>query len=241
MDHHLPSSESHQQIAQLIPWLVNGTLAAADAAGVRAHLEECAECRKDHDAQRRWQESMCEEGSLVFAAEPSFQKLMSRLEAGAAVHLEELPGAMGAAGDGVVPVAKGPPATTASSRWTPRWLAAAVVLEAIALGVGGWAWHGQVSRTAAPYATLTSALPSYATGPRVRVVFRSDLSLGLLKGLLQSVGAHVVDGPTEANVYTLGFAQPLPDSGQLQARITTLRANPSVLFAEPADSTDGSP
>ncbi len=75
--------------------------------------------------------------------------------------------------------------------------------------------------------------PSYREGPRVRVVFRAALSVEGLGAILHQAGAHIIDGPTDANVYTLGFAGAGPAPGVLEQRIAALRASSDVLFAEP--------
>jgi hypothetical protein len=116
-----------------------------------------------------------------------------------------------------------------------QWLAAAVVLEAVGLGYGAWAWHVHTD-SAAPYVTLTSAEPSYRSSARVRVVFRSGLSVQGLGLLLRQAGAHIIDGPTSANVYTLGFTGTAMTPDTLERRAATLRANPDVLFAEPQNA-----
>ena len=287
-------SDAHEHAAQLIPWLINGTLGAEEAASLRAHLEVCASCRADFDSEQRLYEAVRGDGVLVFSGEPSFQKLMARIEAddfaateapsvaGAAPPIsgEDAAGrASGAAASQPAPslpeeaAGRQPGAARARpwSRTAPRrrsarrrlwgspvvvrWLAAAALIEAVGLGLGAWAWqtHGpaapvhpltaSVSRAeaapyaeeAAPYRTLTTLAPSYATGPRVRVVFRPRLSLEQLQRLLRSVGAHIVDGPTEAHVYTLGFGKPMASVEELHERIASLRADPNVLFAEPAE------
>ena len=65
--------------AESIPWYVNGTLEAAEAARVGAHLKGCEACRREYDGQVRLFEAMQADGTLVFAAEPSFRKLMTRI------------------------------------------------------------------------------------------------------------------------------------------------------------------
>src|SRR3954463_2666539 len=42
----------HEQAQQLLPWYVNGTLEADEAAEVETHLAECAECRADLAAEQ---------------------------------------------------------------------------------------------------------------------------------------------------------------------------------------------
>lgn len=230
MNPELSDDTAHRLAAEQIPWYVNGTLEAAAAGVLSAHLEQCARCRSDYQAQLRLHEAMQADGTLVFAAEPSFQKLMARIgdEADARALL-----GTGTAAD-PVPSVPGP----RRARTGPaQWLAAAVLLEGLGLGFGAWVWHTH-NAAAAPYATLTSAEASYRAGPRLRVVFRSGLSVQGLGMLLRQTGAHIIDGPTAANVYTLGFAGAGVTPAVLERRAAALRANADVLFAEPQDARE---
>jgi hypothetical protein len=129
-----------------------------------------------------------------------------------------------------------------ATRRTPggaaRWLAAAVLLEGLGLGYGAWAWHAHSASVNSAYVTLTSPAPSYRDSPRIRAVFRSGLSVGGLGAILHDTGAHIIDGPTDANVYTLGFSGAGVTTGVVERRVAALRANADVLFAEPL-GTDG--
>jgi anti-sigma factor RsiW len=218
-------STLHARAELLIPWLANGSLPAEAEPAVREHIADCPQCRADYEEQLRVCDAMRADGPLVFAAESSYQKLLTRLqnpEAG-----RRFPEEM-----------TEPPLSRATPplRQVPtvvRWLAAAVILQAFAIGVGAWVWHGSVIARNAAYTTLTSSSPSYDAGPRVRILFRTSLSIGELQGVLQGAGAHIIDGPADGNVYTLGFARPPHSRAVLEARVAALRANPAVLFAEP--------
>jgi hypothetical protein len=218
-------SALHARAELMIPWLANGSLPPESEPQVRQHIAACPECREDYEEQLRVCEAMRAEGPLVFAAEPSYQKLLARIqnadsgrEAGAAVVWLE------------------PSRITQSFRHASpavRWLAAAVILQAFAIGVGAWAWHSSGSASGSRYVTLTSASPSYDSGQRVRVLFNANLSVGELQTLLRSAGAHIIDGPADGDVYTIGFAQPPDSPAALEKRVAALRANSAVLFAEP--------
>ncbi len=236
MNPELSDATVHQRTAEQIPWYVNGTLEAAAASRLAAHLGECAQCRGDYEAQVRLYEAMQADGTLVFAAEPSFQKLMGRIGDGA--HARALLGGPTPAASAVPAApARGVPTRRRATFRVAQWLAAAVVIEGLGLGYGAWAWHAH-NATAGPYATLTSAEPSYQSSARIRVVFRSGLSVQGLGLLLQQVGAHIIDGPTSANVYTLGFAAAGLTPSVVERRAATLRANADVLFAEPQDARE---
>jgi hypothetical protein len=226
----LSDATVHQLAAEQIPWYVNETLEAAAASRLAAHLDECTQCRGDYEAQVRLYEAMQADGTLVFAAEPSFQKLMGRIADGA--------DARALLGD---PMPAAPPLRVPSRRratfGVAQWLAAAVLVEGLGLGYGVWAWHAR-NATTAPYVTLTSAEPSYRSSPRIRVVFRSGLSVQELGSLLRQAAAHIIDGPTAANVYTLGFADAGITPSVVERRAAALRANADVLFAEPQDARE---
>ncbi len=220
-----PSKRSalHSRAELVIPWLANGSLPTEAEPAVREHIAACPECREDYEEQLRVCDGMRVDGPLVFAAESSYQKLLTRMQKteadqGSAEEAAELPRV-------ARPLRPAPPAV--------RWLAAAVVLQAFALGVGAWVWHASVTTRHAGYTTLTSSSPSYGSGPRVRILFRTSLSIGDLQGVLQGAGAHIVDGPADGNVYTLGFALPPHSRAALEKRVAALRANTAVLFAEP--------
>lgn len=215
----------HARAELVIPWLVNGSLPAEAEPAARQHIATCPECREDYEEQLRVSQAMRADGPLVFAAESSYQKLLARMQ-NAAADREPLEEALE-----LHPSRAAPP-----FRRTPtvvRWLAAAVVLQAFAIGAGAWVWHSSLGTRTAGYTTLTSNSSSYDSGPRVRILFRTDLSIGALQNVLQAAGAHIIDGPADGNVYTLGFARPPRSRAALEERIAALRANPSVLFAEP--------
>ena len=219
--------DPHQRAADLIPWYVNGTLDAAESEGLAAHLEGCAPCRSDYEAQLRLFEAMQPDATLAFATEPSFKKLMARISSNE--DAGELAVRSGTVRTPVIPA----PARGRMIGRMSRWLAAAVVVEALALGLGVWAWHGRFTSSAPTYVTLTSPTPSYHEGARIRVVFRSALSVEGLGAILHEAGAHIIDGPTDSNVYTLGFAGVGPAPAVLEQKIAALRASSDVLFAEP--------
>ena len=133
-------------------------------------------------AQARLFEAMQADTTLVFAAEPSFRKLMARIatqeDAGVA-----------AAG---APAMSMPTPEVRATRRAPgramRWLAAAVVLEGLGLSYGAWVWHSHNANPGSAYVTLTAPEPSYRDSPRIRIVFRSGLSVQGLGTILHGGG-----------------------------------------------------
>jgi Putative zinc-finger len=200
-------SAQHEDMWELIPWLVNGRLSAEAAAPLRAHLAHCEECAREYAEELRIFAAMQADDSIAFASEASFQKLATRLDA--ASKLERT-----------------------SSKL--RSYAAASVLAALGLAAwGAWSVHRAPASTTAAYRTLTSPALVGGAGAQVRVVFTPNLTLNELARLLHSIDANITDGPSEAGVYTLGFGPSLNSSAQFARRLTLLRANDNVRFAEP--------
>ncbi|HEY5102871.1 MAG TPA: zf-HC2 domain-containing protein [Steroidobacteraceae bacterium] len=201
------AAASHDEMWELIPWLVNGRLTAAVAAAVTAHLKECAQCAEEFREQRCISQAMQADDSIAFASEASFQKLAARLDA--------------------APVARRMSAMMRSA-------AAAGVVAALGLAAwGGWSLQRTADSSRAPYRTLTSPAPVAGAGAQLRVVFAPDLTLVELAQLLHSIDANITSGPTEAGVYTLGFGASLDSQAQVARRLAFLRADEHVRFAEP--------
>lgn len=224
-------SALHARAELVIPWLVNGSLPAEAEPAVRQHIETCPGCREDYEEQLRVYQTMRADGPLVFAAEPSYQKLFARIQNPESSRNSE----SDRDPSGTVTPFRASKATHPFRQTPPvvRWLAAAVILQAFAIGLGAWAWHPSGTAGGAHYMTLTSTSAAYDSGPRARIVFKTDLSMGELQTLLQGVGAHIIDGPTDGGAYTLGFEQAPESRAMLGKRIAALRANRAVLFVEP--------
>ena len=210
--------------ARLLPWYVTGTLEAEEAARVEAHLGSCATCRADLEHERRLHAALLEDAPRQGAssAAAGFQKLMARIG-------ETEQAAPRRSAD--VPLR----AATTSGGTVPRWIIAAVVAQALALVLVGIELQRKSDGLAdAPYRTLTSNSASSATGTaQLRVVFAPGTTTRELAGILDTIGARIVDGPSSAGAYALALSTATPDESTLAAHLATLRADARVIFAEP--------
>lgn len=210
------------EAARLLPWYVNGTLAAADVERVTRHLERCAICRDDVAHERALRDEMKAPGGVEFAPQMGLERTLARIDE----------------------LTREPPAAVTSMtpqrrRVTPtQWLAAAVVVQAIGLGVLGASVAGRGTSGAASYTTLSSGSP-VATGPRIRAVFASAMPVADLRSLLATHGLSIVEGPSEAGVFTLAMRESGAGRARVDSLLTVLRQNPSVEFAEPASDAGG--
>lgn len=202
-----------QEAARLLPWYVNGSLAPSEAERVASHLERCEICRADAEHQRTVRALLKSDARIEYAPQPGLSRTLERIDA-----LEH------------------EAARTWSStgvRRPLRWLVAALIIQAIGLGIlGGLVYHGRGVQTAARYSTLSTQL-SAPSGLELRAVFAPSMSVGELKDLLAAQHLSIVGGPSEAGAYTLAVTTPGLRREQLDGVIAALRGDPRALFVEP--------
>jgi anti-sigma factor RsiW len=216
-------SLQHRQIWDLIPWLVNGTASAADRIQAEAHLAICPDCRDEFAFQSRVHAGVAVDTIVDVDAQPALQKLLARID-----HDESIGGAPRSA----------PAPRRLASNSKVRWLAAAVVVQALGLGALG-AWTLQHSRAIsqdAAYRTL-SAPEALAAGATIRFVPSPELSVGSMQRLLSANGLHVVGTNEGGTIYSLAPVATATPSGATGETLAHLRAAPGVLLAEPIAST----
>jgi predicted anti-sigma-YlaC factor YlaD len=233
--------DAHLECEELLPWLVNGTLAANDRARIEQHLADCAECRAELAQEQDLHRRMSAEDRVAYSPAASFEKLWSRIE-----ELEREVPAAAAGADGASALADD---ASARAHATPiplhgrrvphrgrsytlsRWLAAAVVVQAIALG---WLATQLGTRHAGPpwvYRTVTTPAAYDPALPRFRVVFASQATVADQQDVLARRGLVIVGGPSLAGVFVVAPAEPsaLENAAPLLAE---LRAEKSVRYAE---------
>jgi hypothetical protein len=218
-----PHNALHQEVWELLPWYVNGTLAGQELQRVETHLAVCESCQRElihcHELATAVQTA------AEVAWEPSathLERLLARLDTTAAQRpgrqswwqtLQELLGH----GRTVLQ------STPALMRWA---LAAQGALIVLLAGVLVW-------RTPVPpklYPTLATAPQAVSrTGQQIRLVFADEITERELRTLLASVGGVITDGPSPMGVYTVE----IPQSTPVAAVLDVVRAHQKVRLAEP--------
>src|SRR5688572_24514441 len=180
--------DTHAEAWALLPWLANGRIAAEDREWVEAHVQGCAECRTELASQRLVASHVNREESaspqpVASDEQRSFNKLWARIEASESASIPAT-GTTGVA----VPVPR-------SSR-TVRWLAAAVVVQAIGLGVLGLSLRGNSADVADRFETVTRK-DARVNAPAVRIVFAPATSIATINTLLAHQGLRSEEHTSE--------------------------------------------
>jgi hypothetical protein len=228
MSSHRPGEfPEHQEISELLPWHVNGTLAEHDRQRLESHLEVCAVCRADLLVERRIHRSMSADSAIDYVPAASLKRLHARLD--------NLDGAAGLPSD--APTATRPESerrAMALRRWMaamPRrgWVAASVAAATATLSLlAADRWLQSHSTVSPPsYYTVTTPEPR-AKDEIIRAVFSPAITLVELQAILGEAQLRIVAGPTEAGVYSLATNSSRPVSLSL----ALLRQHAAVRFAE---------
>jgi hypothetical protein len=211
---------SHEESWQLLPWLANGRLGAAERTRLEQHLRGCAECVREVELQRLWCRTLTEPERVTYAPAPSFRKLMERIDA------EPAPRA-------APPVIAAVRAVRARAAWRPPGLAWAASFV-LSVGLGTFALTAY--RWSQPlYVTHTA--PAAAAPGVLHIAFERSLSIGEAEQLLIAAGARVVEGPDGTGVFGVAPVAAAAASGASPAQqrelADRLRTDARVRWIEP--------
>ena len=182
--------DEHQAAQELLPWFVNGTLDADEAAQVGAHVAQCSACQADVAAQAQWR-AAADGDAPRSDVERGWATIRTRLDAR---------------------VATSPRRRGAFAWW--RGLQVAVAVQAAVILVMAFALVSTM-KPAEPYRALGSSM---AVDANAIVVFRGDATQAETSAALRAAGARVVDGPTAADAYLLRLPEPVaPALARLRA------------------------
>jgi hypothetical protein len=213
----------HEEIFELIPWYVNGTIGAFDRQKLDEHFVSCVACRDEMLEERRIYQAISTDPGVEYMPAASFRRLQARIE------------------DGEGAPASTPEASASRfSRRAPapgvhrqaplqRLVAASIAVLVLALSlVSVDKWYRLRGRELpSDYHTVTSSAPR-APGEVVRAVFSPTITLVELQAILDEAQLRIVSGPTEAGVYSLAANTDRP----VNSSLALLRRHSAVRFAE---------
>jgi hypothetical protein len=195
----------HDEVQELLPWMVNGTLAHDEIDRIEAHLAECAECRAELAAERQLAAAI---ESSPIDSEAAWERMERRLEASERPQLG--------------------PITSLWHRRVP--LGWAIVGPAAVAAALALIFIDVSARS--PLTPQYHALGASETAQPANLIvqFQPATRLSDMEIALQSVDARMVDGPTETGAYLLHV-----DQGRRELALKQLRDNQAISLAQPID------
>ena len=199
------STLSHDRAFELLPWLVNGTLAEADREAVEVHTRACIACRRELKEQQRLSAAVRARRTADVSAEAGFDQLDRELDDAARTH----------------------------RFWRKHYAAVAPFAVAAAAGVAVLAillWFTPLPNLGdQTYSTLATA----PTGETVLldVVFADNATAAEMQALLDDIGGEIVAGPSELGRYSVRVAGTHANDARLTELLDTLAGDRRVRFA----------
>lgn len=198
-------SLTHERAIELLPWLVNGTLRAAERDAVEHHVRMCIACRRELKEQQRVQTALRGQPTVHVSARSGLALLDSRLDS-------LRPGA---------------------GTWAQRYRNFRPFAVAAGIGVallGFLLWLTPLPRIGAESYTTLAASPR-VEGTSLDVVFAEQTTAAEMHALLAQVDGEIVAGPTDVGRYTVRIAGESLTADALTQIAETLARDPRVRFA----------
>lgn len=171
----------HNEVQELLPWLVNGTLGSRELELVEEHLAECEECRDELAVERK----LAHEIASIPIDWDSGLRSRPRVEMHA-------------------PVRENSPVSLWHSRVPFGWavgspLAAAAAVALVFVNIG------QRQPVEPQYRALSA--PVVVQPANLVIQFEPATRVDAVQSALEAVDARLVDGPTETGAYLLRVDQ----------------------------------
>ena len=195
----------HDTVYELLPWLVNGSLAEAERDGAESHVRSCIVCRRELKELERLQLAVRSQPTLHLSAEGGLDRLQRQLDREAASR----------------PVRR-------DAGYAPFFRFAAVASVGVAfLGVLLWLAPNVPNR--AGYETLGTQ-PA-AQRAQIDLIFDRQTAAADIQALLQTVDGEIVAGPSELGRYSVRIHDGNATDPEVTALIEKLAHDPRVRFA----------
>lgn len=218
----LSPDDIHDEVAILLPWYVNGTLAGEERLRTKTHIEHCPACREELARQRLLASHVADAPIPQRSPQAAYGRLLDTVQRRKTpAHVPSLRGR-----------------APKNSRWRPLFArhnvppmaVAAAVLLVLLVPLG---WRQAAHMAEANFHTLSDRTPA-ATGQRgdLRLVFDKTVPAARMDDWLQAIGGSRIAGPGPGDVYTVH----LSGKADIAAAIAYLRQQDGVLLVEPIAS-----
>lgn len=201
----IDSSQECLRAWEAMPWVLQDNAEPEQSQWLTEHLAECESCRAEFAQQSRLRLALSLPSDIPLDPDAGLRRLLNRID---------------------TPDLQDKPVRLRSGGWLMRGLVAAVLVQAIGIGLLGMKLRSADSAPA--YRTLSQVSAPVAAGA-IRVVPDAGMSLTDWNALLHTLHLQIVGGPNEVGAYTVA---PMDHSSAPDA-LRRLRASRGIRFAEP--------
>jgi hypothetical protein len=195
---------------EAMPWVLQDSAPQEQTEWLMSHLADCDGCRAEFEQQKRLRLAMSLPADVSIDPELGLRRLLARIDAPALVTA---------------------PARAAGGSWLTRALVAAVLIQAVGLGMLGARFWAE--GTPQPvYRTLSQDAAPMPAGA-IHVVPDNDMKLADWNTLLRSMQLQVIGGPNDVGAYTV---MPAGGAAASTQAVQHLRAAHGIRLAEPVNA-----
>lgn len=195
----------HNTVYELLPWLANGSLAAAERDGAELHVRSCIVCHRELKDLERLRLAVRSQPTMHLSAEGGLDRLQRQLDR---------------------ETARRPAPRDAG--YAPPFRYAAVASVGVAfLGVLLWLAPNVPNQTG--YKTV--ATHSDAQRAQIDLIFNQQTAVADIQALLQTVDGEIVAGPSEVGRYGVRIRGGSATDTEVTALVEKLAHDPRVRFA----------
>jgi len=205
-------SMSHEQASELLPWLVNDSLAVVERNLVQEHATSCVICRRDLQELEGLRNSISDASAAAVIPAPDMRRINARIDA--FIEKENRGQRMLA---------------NVREFFRSPWRFAFVIQTAFVVMLATILLWPQVDEPEFTTLTDPQTLPD---GQYVRIVFEPTLAASDLSRLLDTMNLTIVDGPSDRGVYTLRLSTSL-SAEERATVVVNLTSNDGVVFVQP--------
>jgi len=200
------SELGHDSVYELLPWLANGSLAAAERDRAELHVRSCIVCRRELKELERLRAAVRSQPTLHLSAEGGLDRLQRQLDREAANRR---------------------PARR-DVGYAPFFRFAAVASVGVAF-LGVLLWLAPNVPNQMGYTTLGTQ--SAAQRAQIDLIFDQKTALADIQTLLQTVDGEIVAGPSQIGRYGVRIHGGNAKDPEVKALIEQLARDPRVRFA----------
>jgi len=213
----------HQEVWNLLPWYVNGSLESNELFRVKNHIKTCITCRIEIKQQQLLYDRMQHTDFMQQASQTSFAQLKKRLNKPVIFDTNTENGQVRSwSGFFSLPI-------FGLTKYAAMSLSAFLVVLLFIFGL-----PINQPEPGGEYRTLANPSETKQRDKVIRVIFVEELDAGQIESILKNVSGEIVKGPSHKDIYEVQIGRQLTDSQELIDVISQLRQNPLVVFAEPA-------
>lgn len=221
-----PRDGSPEEIELLLPWYVNGTLEASDAAKVEAYLERHPDMRVQLATLRDdMHETVGANEAIAGPSGAALDRLMNQIEAETPMRHRAAKvkrGMMEAVDEFLRSLSPG------RLGWAAMAAAAVIMLQAGVVGTM------MLNPPTGDSTYQTASGSNQLSGTFALIQFKQDASVADISTFLSKEGAEIVGGPKPGGLFRVRISADKLNDDARQALLTKLRANAFVIVVLPS-------